>query len=888
VIISYLEQMMPPEGAVKPLSKALPGGFPDKGLPMEGLAQTQSEPVRKARPSVLVADYLADRLITLGGITVLVAVLGIVLFLVGEVIPLFQGARILKSLTYQIPAQRGTPGLLGVDEQGAIGFGMTDQGHFFAFHAPSGTPLGVPPAGMGEMRPTAWAFSQDKEHLAIGFADGTVRLGTLRVSSELRPPDEVPSGLRDLGDGHSTDGTAIYMKAPGGEMRVSRLELSIGEPRKVSEKGLAILGLDYRMGGTEERPTRSLAALDEEMGLWVQRVELRKNLLTGQVKETIQTGHAQVPASNKEAVHLLLGGHGNMVVLITRHGELFRLDMSKPQGEELVERSRLGREGLEITAAAFLSGERSLVLGGSDGSMGVWFLVEDPKAKTLDGRTFVLARELDPQPGAILGIEPGMRGKTLASWDSTGEIWVRHATSEKILARVAMGTGTGARVALAPRLDALMAMGSGGSGGFWKLEGPHPETSFSTLFGKIWYEGSPQPEFVWQSSGGSEDFEPKLSLIPLIFGTLKGALYSLLFAVPIAILGAIYTSEFLAPGVRSMVKPVMEMMASLPSVILGFVAALVLAPVVEHWISSVLLAFLVVPLGLLLAGCLFQTIPEHLSRSSGVLGKLLIIACVMGLWIWISMKTGPIVEEFFFGGDLKAWLSGGGKGVLGPLFLLLSPVGMLVSAICVGRHLWPRAGGAWGELARALGVFLGGCLVSLGLACALQWAGVDPRDGLVGTYVQRNTLVVAFAMGFAVVPLIYTLAEEALSGVPDHLRAASLSCGATPWQTALWVVLPTAASGVFSAVMIGMGRAVGETMIVVMAAGNTPLMDLNLFNGFRALSANIAVELPEAVRGGTLYRVLFLSALVLFSITLVINTAAELVRQRFRRRAQQL
>jgi phosphate transport system permease protein len=91
-------------------------------------------------------------------------------------------------------------------------------------------------------------------------------------------------------------------------------------------------------------------------------------------------------------------------------------------------------------------------------------------------------------------------------------------------------------------------------------------------------------------------------------------------------------------------------------------------------------------------------------------------------------------------------------------------------------------------------------------------------------------------------------------------------------------------SGVFAAVMIGMGRAVGETMIVVMAAGNTPLLDWNLFEGLRALSANIAVELPEAVRDGTLYRMLFLAALTLFVMTFVVNTLAEIVRQRFRKR----
>ncbi|MBM3566038.1 MAG: ABC transporter permease subunit, partial [Alphaproteobacteria bacterium] len=145
-----------------------------------------------------------------------------------------------------------------------------------------------------------------------------------------------------------------------------------------------------------------------------------------------------------------------------------------------------------------------------------------------------------------------------------------------------------------------------------------------------------------------------------------------------------------------------------------------------------------------------------------------------------------------------------------------------------------------------------------------------------------------FTMGFAVIPIIYTIAEDALNSVPEHLRAASLACGATPWQTATRVILPTAVSGVFAAIMVGMGRAVGETMIVVMAAGNTPILDPNIFNGLRALSANIAVELPEAVRDGTLYRTLFLAAIALFVMTFVVNTLAEAVRLRFRKRTAQL
>ena len=150
------------------------------------------------------------------------------------------------------------------------------------------------------------------------------------------------------------------------------------------------------------------------------------------------------------------------------------------------------------------------------------------------------------------------------------------------------------------------------------------------------------------------------------------------------------------------------------------------------------------------------------------------------------------------------------------------------------------------------------------------------RNGFGMPYEQRNSLVVGFIMGFAVIPVIFTISEDALSNVPPSLIAASEALGA--------VVLPVASAGIFSALMIGLGRAVGETMIVLMATGNTPIMDWNIFNGMRTLSANIATELPEAAQDSTHYRVLFLGGLILFSMTFILNTLAEIVRQRLRKR----
>ena len=161
-----------------------------------------------------------------------------------------------------------------------------------------------------------------------------------------------------------------------------------------------------------------------------------------------------------------------------------------------------------------------------------------------------------------------------------------------------------------------------------------------------------------------------------------------------------------------------------------------------------------------------------------------------------------------------------------------------------------------------------------------QWVSRD----LGINFDQRNALVVGIAMGFAVIPTIFSITEDAIFSVPKHLTQGSLALGATPWQTLSRVVIPTASPGIFSAVMIGMGRAVGETMIVLMATGNTPIMDMNIFEGMRTLAANIAVEMPESEVGGSHFRILFLAALVLFAFTFMVNTLAEVVRQRLRQK----
>lgn len=340
-------------------------------------------------------------------------------------------------------------------------------------------------------------------------------------------------------------------------------------------------------------------------------------------------------------------------------------------------------------------------------------------------------------------------------------------------------------------------------------------------------------------------------------------------------------------------------MASLPSVVLGFLAALVFAPFVQKVVPSAMVGFITVPAVFMIGAYIWQALPMETTLRLNRF-RLFFFLATLPVGIWLAAALGPWVEGVLFEGDMMLWLDGQKGSGLGGWMILLLPLSAIAVIFLFGRFVGPRfrsyaARSGRAQVAAAdAGRFVAAAFLTIIVALVGSWLltamGADPRgnNSLLDTYVQRNALVVGFVMGFAIIPIIYTIAEDALSAVPDHLRAASLGAGATPWQTAVRIVLPTAMSGLFSAIMIGLGRAVGETMIVLMAAGNTPVLEMNIFNGFRTLSANIAVELPEAVRDSTHYRTLFLAALILFLLTFTINTVAEIVRLRFRKRSAQI
>ncbi len=457
-----------------------------------------------------------------------------------------------------------------------------------------------------------------------------------------------------------------------------------------------------------------------------------------------------------------------------------------------------------VRSMDLLAGAYSLLVTHNDGTVSQWFdTLQDDKRTLTRIRNFKLASE-------VKFLLPDSHRKGFYSFYANGTIQSHYTTSEKLVLFKRAYSQAPAVAAMSSNERYLITWQDG------KLEvavvdNPYPEVSLSSLWKEVWYEGYPEPEFVWQSTSASDDFEAKFSLVPIAFGTIKAAMFAMLFSIPLAVLGAIYTAYFMSPRMRRVVKPSIELMEALPTVIIGFLAGLWFAPIVEDHLITMVVMLFVLPVSTMVMGGLWALLPHSLrSRLPNgwhALVLMPVIILIIGLGIWVS----PTIEQLVFDGDIRLFLTEHGIG-----------------------------------------------------------------------FDQRNALVVGLAMGFAVIPTIFTIAEDAIFSVPKHLSDGSLALGATPWQTLIYVVLLTASPGIFSAIMMGLGRAVGETMIVLMATGNTPLMDWNILEGMRTLSATIAVELPESEVGSTHFRLLFLAAFILFVFTFAVNALAEIVRQRLR------
>jgi phosphate transport system permease protein len=727
----------------------------------------------------------------------------------------------------------------------------------------------------------------------LGFADGSILTLKIGFVVDYLSEEDLPDRYAGLEVGQKmVFEQGLIERTPEDQLRHIQMEMTLDEPVQLGTAPITVLDVSETSGGLV------VAAMDSTGVFYDRKITWRKNLLTGELRVKSKGADHQPEAFDVSLDDLprdlVLNDSGDLVLLVWPDGRADIIERDR-DGEFMVtgDTDLVPAEGVQITALAFIAGRVSLAVADDRGGLTVWFPVrESPTTPPV----MQAVHHLEHGQGVVTTLASSGRSRLLLAGYRDGDIRLFHVTSHRFLGEASLGKGPVISAAIAPREDLLLAANASDNM-VWKLDAPHPDISFSALLEPVWYEGYPAPSYVWQSSAATDTFEPKLSLVPLIYGTLKATFYSMLFGLPLALLAALYTSEFLHRRTRTRIKPVIETMASLPSVVLGFLAALVLAPFVERVLVEVLAVMLCGPFFVLLGAHLWQMLPsEQVTRLEP--WRPVAVLVVMAMGTLVSWNLAPVLEQVAFAGDAKLWLDGQvGSGVTGWFLLLLSPAALLVgwANINYGEGLIRGRGPGWTRLHLGLldlGRFLGGSALTMAIALFLGWlldsSGWDPRGSVLDTYVQRNALVVGFAMGFAVIPIIYSIAEDALSAVPDHLRAASLGAGATLWQTAIKVIVPPAMSGLFSAAMIGLGRAVGETMIVLMAAGNTPIMDMNIFNGFRTLSANLAVELPEAVQNSTHYRTLFLAALTLFVMTFILNTVAETVRQHFRRKSSQL
>lgn len=723
-------------------------------------------------------DRLAGFLIVLGGAAIIVSILAVFAFIFLEVLPLFsKPSHGAPREAVPAPAVAGALGT-GLDEHRQTAYAVFPEGviKFFSLEtgkAESSLRIGAPSS--------SFAVLTSAEAFAVGGDDGVIRVFSVSYS-------ETHSADAGRSVTASVTGIAEVPVAASALRRVSLIRADSGSYAAAAYTAGGRLFFVSGIGWEREEDFFAPAEPEPAVAVEASVTELTRD----------------IAGENIAAVALAEGG--SVLYAATASGRI--LQWTAPEsgppvflGSEDVTKDR----SVGVTAMGVLLGDRSVAVGDSSGRLSVWF-------RPSGGAALKRVHEFPDFEGAVVLLSNSLRNRSFAAADSLGNIGVFHATTSRRRLLIE-SAGKLSAVVFAPKGDAVAAAGADGSLRQWDIKDDYPEISLRAIFNPVWYEGYGSPINMWQSTGGTDEFEPKLGLVPVIFGTFKGAVYSLLFAVPVAVLAALCVSQFMHPSFGRVIKPVIEIMAGLPSVVIGFFAGLWLSPVLEKVFSAlVIMPFLVVGLALV---CL----RAWKAFGGGISGKLrpgteyMLLIPVIAAAVAVSLWLNEPAERFLFHGDYKAWLAA---------------------------------------------------------------AGLD--------FDQRNALVVGFAMGFAVIPIVFTIAEDSMSGVPKTLIAASLALGAGRWQTATRVVVPSASPGILSAVVIGFGRAIGETMIVLMATGNTPLLDWNIFNGFRAMSANIAVELPEAPHGGGLYRLIFFTSLLLFLFTFCLNTAAEFMRGRLGRK----
>lgn len=725
--------------------------------------------------SRLFKDRFAKFSITAGGIMVLIALLLIFFYLLYVVQPIFESAKVETRDSFVLSNADQIAGL-GVEEQTEVAFLLSKQGNVDFYS--------VEKQGFGKkLKSLAVPLDSDVSSFAVSAPfQGHYAYGLENGSVVLVAPK-------------------FLVTFPNNERKLTpRLGYPLGEdkPLQVDAEGAAIK--QFAFSHYEDKT--AVVAQTEDKRVIFSSFVVEENMFSGEVEWLVERTELDVEGR----VDQLLMSPDTTRTFVRSANQIYVYDTRDPSDVELIQMLAANEENANLVAAQLLAGANSLMLANDNGEVSQWFEIN-----TDTGREYQKIRAFETSKQPKLDIFTEFYRRTFFTTSSNGELGVYYTTSEAKLWQGKISDGPIENFAIAPRSNAALILADNKLT-VVEIHNEHPEVTWSALWQEVWYEGYPEPGYIWQSTSAGDDFESKFSLVPISFGTIKAALYAMLFAVPIALSAAIYTAYFMSGSLRKVVKPTVEIMEALPTVILGFLAGLWLAPLIEEHLPAIVGLLFMLPLGILLTAFAWTKLPESIRHRVPDGAHSILLIPVLLFIGWLAFAMSGAIELWMFDGNVRQYLT--------------NELGM--------------------------------------------------------TFDQRNSLVVGIAMGFAVIPTIFSIAEDAVFSVPKHLSNGSLALGATQWQTLVSVVLLTASPGIFSAVMMGLGRAVGETMIVLMATGNTPIMDWSIFQGMRTLAANIAVEMPESEVGSSHYRILFLAAFVLFIFTFIFNTIAEFVRQQLR------
>ncbi|QDU60066.1 Phosphate transport system permease protein PstC [Planctomycetes bacterium Pan216] len=819
-------------------------------------------------------DRIARTLISACGLGVFV-VLGLMLVLLAATIyPLISqsGQKPVVASTHAWSVTR--PIHLILDDRRQLGAAILSTGTICAFRTDNGDAVNTWKA-FPNRKLTCAAFTSDGREAIFGFDDGTAQVGHLSFQRQVHSPENLPEGLASLPVGES----AVWRKG-----LVRRLD------RKRFESTDFVMTLDNPIAFSPHIPISlvAIARSHDEPRFAVLSETGPVILREGSIERRLPLS-ADANAERGTPTQLLLSSDGASLFVGWRSGDSLRWntaslrDLAPPELANLVGGDR--QSDATLTAMLSLSERRSFVSGDSLGRVRRW------RESNREGGSLAL-HPLPSLGSPVTSMTTLPGGTLLAVGCQDGTVALMHLATGRLVTRLSTDNQRSIQtLAIAPHGDGLCAL-TMDAFWYWNMADGVPSGKLSSLFVPVWVDAA-TANLPDRSS--TRDIEPtwsRFGLFPLFFGTIKAALCAILFGAPLAILSAIYTSEYLKRSARSSVRSAIDLLASIPSVVFGLVAIVFVIPFAAAHLAAFLAALATIPIAVLVGAHLQPLLPKAWA-SAVSRWRFVVIGLLLAVGGVLAIPVGNFLESWLFAGDTIAWLDGTRGSATGAWLLLLLPASAVVTSVVVGCFVYrparrttfpkPRRD-ALGNLAR----FLGGAVVAWSLAFGIAWAMTslefDPRGAFLGPYMDRNAFLVGIVLGIAIVPTIFSIAEEAFSSVPHHWRAASLGSGATPWQTAVHIVAPVAMSGLASALLIGLGRALGETMIVLMATGNQPLTSWNVFEGLRSLTADIALEMPSAIPDSNHFRVLVLATLLLLLLTVAINTIAELIRLRLRGR----